>query len=211
MLDDVLKKRGEAIIAELELENDQTTEKWMAHYLAELMQQAENLGNEAEGKKCKQQCADLILVLWDQRKKLARQAIYSALNSRLNRVDRLPELDKILSTLMNEPDYVNEIKDLPDAVYMLFYMDFYETDLLRLFLIADVVAMIDKNEAAQEVISEFEDAEEVYRLIKQQLQIVWPELANFSLKDTKSLLGSLQQILLKFRQIRERLTDKILT
>lgn len=61
---------GKKIIKELSNENDDKLsllEKWMGHYIAELIYKIEKETNEKEKKKLQKECFETILKLWDRR------------------------------------------------------------------------------------------------------------------------------------------------
>ena len=60
MLSSELKERGGQLIDELDLRRGSTTEKWMVHYVVELMQRAEHADSEEERLQAATRCADVI-------------------------------------------------------------------------------------------------------------------------------------------------------
>jgi len=66
-------KLGKIIIRELSNENDDKLtllEKWMGHYIAELIDKVENAKTEKERKAFQKECFETILKLWDKRSTL---------------------------------------------------------------------------------------------------------------------------------------------
>src|SRR5690606_28966144 len=154
MLDEQLKIRGRAIVSELELGVDQTTEKWMAHYLAELMDCAEKAETRELRQQAANQSAEIILTLWEQKKKKARHEYYSALNRAFSDVYEKRPFAETLKSVLDDSDQLDVIEEFPDQIGILFYLDFYETDLLRLCLIAEIVSKMQKDEMTEEVVKE---------------------------------------------------------
>lgn len=61
---------GKRIVKELDLEDSvDTLGRWMAHRIAELMEQAEQAPTEAEREAAKRECTDVIIRLWEHRTK----------------------------------------------------------------------------------------------------------------------------------------------
>lgn len=210
MLDEQLKIRGRSIVSELELGVDQTTEKWMAHYLAELMERAENAESAKTREQAASESAHIILTLWEQKKKKFRHEYYSALNSAFSHVyEKKRPFAEALQSVLDDPEQIDSIEEFPDQLAVLFYIDFYETDLLRLYLIADVVAKIQNYEMAEEVIREFENAEEMFISTKRHLQDVWPDIESLRLTEVKQLQTFISAKLNAFHQTRSRLLARI--
>lgn len=64
-------KLGEKLVKEFNLEySTNTLARWMSHYLAELIQNIENVTSEEEKKILKKECCDVILKLWSQKEDL---------------------------------------------------------------------------------------------------------------------------------------------
>lgn len=77
MLADELKQKGRQIISELELERGSSTQKWMAHYIAELMHRSEHADSEEERSSTAFRCAEVISRLWDLRQRRMRFNLFS--------------------------------------------------------------------------------------------------------------------------------------
>jgi hypothetical protein len=64
-------KLGEKIVNELQLEPSvNTLGRWMSHYVAELMIQAEKSKEESDKKAKQKECSEIILKLWEKREHL---------------------------------------------------------------------------------------------------------------------------------------------
>lgn len=64
-------KLGEKLVKELDLEySTNTLARWMSHYLAELMQNIDNIESEGEKKILQKECCDIILKVWSQKENL---------------------------------------------------------------------------------------------------------------------------------------------
>jgi hypothetical protein len=71
-------KLGRTIIKELSNEEDHRLtllEKWMGHYIAELIDKAENAKNEKEKKLLQKECFEVILKLWNKRNELPLESM----------------------------------------------------------------------------------------------------------------------------------------
>lgn len=126
MLSDVLKRRGQAFVEELELAPDQSTEKWMAHYLAELMQRADNSTEESERSEIAQQCSELIIALWEQRKRKTGRQLYSAINDQFYEVYYRRPFVQVMKELIAEPsqtfEEMDEVLTCPPKNWLLFML-----------------------------------------------------------------------------------------
>lgn len=82
-------KIGKKIINDLNPENEdrlELLEKWMSHYIAELIYKAEHAENEEDREKYQKECFNTILKLWDRRSSLPMDSmplghIKSAINT----------------------------------------------------------------------------------------------------------------------------------
>ena len=64
-------KLGKTLILELELDyTGNTLARWIAHYIAELIQKIETSESEEEKKQLKRECCELILELWSKRERI---------------------------------------------------------------------------------------------------------------------------------------------
>ncbi len=64
-------KLGKTLISELELDSTvNTLARWLAHYIAELIQKIEISNSKEEKKQLKKECCELILELWNKRERL---------------------------------------------------------------------------------------------------------------------------------------------
>ncbi|MBC8754668.1 hypothetical protein H2O64_08275 [Kordia sp. YSTF-M3] len=64
-------KLGKTLILELELDyTGNTLARWMAHYIAELIQKVETSESEEEKEQLKKECCELILELWNKRERV---------------------------------------------------------------------------------------------------------------------------------------------
>lgn len=82
---------GKRIVKELDLEDSvDTLGRWMAHRIAELMEQAEQAPTEAEREAAKRECTDIIIRLWEHRTKFPFKP-------------PLADIAKFLKNLMSDP------------------------------------------------------------------------------------------------------------
>ncbi len=204
MLDEQLKKRGRAIVDELDLGNDQTTEKWMAHYLAELMDRAENAESPELREGAAEQSANIILTLWEQKISKARQGFYGALNASFSHVYNQREFAERLKLILEDPEQFSLSQVVIDQIAILLFIDIYEIDLLRLYLIVNQVKEIQKDEVTEEVISEFQNNEERFIKTKQHLQDIWPDLELIGLTQVAQLEDFITKKLQDLHKIRSR-------
>lgn len=64
-------KLGKTLVSELKLDYTvNTLARWMAHYIAELIQKIETSKSEEEKKPLKKECCELILELWSKRERV---------------------------------------------------------------------------------------------------------------------------------------------
>ena len=211
MLDEQLKRRGKLIVEELELGVNQTTEKWMAHYLVELMDRAEKAETEELRMQSAKQSAEIILTLWEQKKSQTRHEFYSALNNSLAKVYERRDFADVLKSVLEHPEHIAEAEDFRDHVTLLFYLGFYETDLLRLYLIADIATKIENGEIAKEVAEEFENTEDLYLSTKSHLQDVWPKIEKVGLSQIPELRSLIVAKLGELQRLRNRLQSQLTT
>ncbi len=69
--EDKVLKLGKTLISELNLDyTANTLARWMAHYIAELIQKIETSKSEEEKKQLKKECCELILELWSKRERV---------------------------------------------------------------------------------------------------------------------------------------------
>lgn len=206
MLDEKLKIRGTAIVRELEMGVEQTTEKWMAHYLAELIELTEMAETSELREQAAKQSAEIILTLWEQKKNQVRHEYYSALNRVFNEVYEKRSFAETLKSVLDDTDQLDAIKEFADQIGILFCLDFYETDLLRLCLIVDIISKMKKDEMIEEVVEEFED---MFISTRNHLQDIWPNMAQFSLMSVTQLQSFTTSKLRDFHQLRSRLLAKL--
>jgi len=99
-------KLGNKITQELQLDfKNNTLGKWMAHYVAELIHEAENCETEEEKKTKQKECCEIILKLWRDREHIP------GISKPLDELNPLIELlDKLKQDDYAYPHWLNEYK-----------------------------------------------------------------------------------------------------
>lgn len=116
-------KLGEKLVQELELNaHVDTLARWMAHYIAELIEQVKNTTGE-EQEKYQKECADIILKLW-------------------NHIDRVPNIDTPLRSFSTISNMLEKITS--DNPYKYFHEKYEDNDNVYL-LLAQRVDSLAKN------------------------------------------------------------------
>ncbi|MCC6613217.1 MAG: hypothetical protein IT320_07045, partial [Anaerolineae bacterium] len=202
MLNEKIRSRGRAIIRELELGVDQTTEKWLAHYLAELMERAEKDATPELRKEAASESAAIILTLWEQKRKKARHEYYPALNNALNHVYEKRIFAEALKSVVDEPNYVDTIEEFGDQTGILFYLNIYEEDLLVLCLMTDIVSRTKKDDVPEKVDEDFELAVDMINSAMRHLQDIWPDIEQETSAQEEQLQSYLMTRLRIFHQLR---------
>jgi len=102
---------GNKLVKELELEDTcETLQRWMAHYLAELILKAEK-AEGAEKASLEQECFDTILKLWGHRAALPGQKPLESFKPIFNLLDYIQGPKNAYSWYMKEQELERETKD----------------------------------------------------------------------------------------------------
>jgi hypothetical protein len=106
------------IVRELGLENSvDTLGRWMAHYVAELMERAEHSETDEEKETAKRECSDLITKVWERRKYWPLGQPLADLSRFLNSISPDPYTARYRDNVERELDWVEalpRIRDLHD-------------------------------------------------------------------------------------------------
>lgn len=134
-------KLGNKITQELQLDfKNNTLGKWMAHYVAQLISEAEVADTE-EGKKAKQkECCEIILKLWRDREHLPNTSKpLSELNPLIELLDKLKEDDgkypywrqEVADGHISWSEFVNSIKNCSEEIFELCFYSAVNSELLE--------------------------------------------------------------------------------
>jgi len=106
---EAILKLGRKLVRELELDDTcETLSKWMAHYLAAQMSEAESAQTPRQKRAAQSRCCELILRIWEQR---------SSLPDRVRPLGRIEEALKTLIVLQSDPHGVARLfgSELPSG------------------------------------------------------------------------------------------------
>ncbi len=138
---------GKTIVKELQLEPGvDTLARWMAHYLAQKIEQVETLSGEAK-KKAEQECFDTILKLWEHRSSASRgnsflsdfDALFETLQKLMPHGQYHFYIPSIIQGLFDDEEYITEGKDGTNESKSHFSIAL-SVDKLARTLIADLLA-----------------------------------------------------------------------
>lgn len=205
MLSQELKERGRQLVAELNLQHRDTTQKWMAHYIAELMHRAED-ADSAEGRlQAADRCADIIMRLWEHRAEDARRYVRSQVYSSFEAVYEKRELADILRAALEAPTEQAHPRNWSARALILWHLLDVERDLLRLLSIADTIAHMEKGEAVDEAVTEFIEREEQLSIIRRHLDDVFPGTVDLDIRNRRSVVRRVKLALQSIQAVREQL------
>jgi hypothetical protein len=183
MNNDLIEK-GKRIIEQLGGERADVLKKWMAHYVAELMEKA-NSTDEAESQAAADKCASVILKLWDLMIQEQVQELKNRSWNWLNQADEEKEerYEKLRKALAN-PESVKDAAEPVDVDDGLTLQSLNEVEdwLLELLIKSEVL-----NEPDTDILDEtaiiFAQSEIGTQDVTERVAKVFPDLADLCLTD----------------------------
>lgn len=205
MLSQELEERGQQLVSELDLQNKDITQKWMAHYIAELMHRAERTDSAEERLQAADRCADIIMHLWERRAEDARRYVRSQVYSSFEALYEKRELADILGAALEAPTEQAYPRSWSARALILWHLLNVERDLLRLLIIADAIAHMEKGEAVDEAVTEFIEREERLSTIRRHLDDVFSGTLDLDVRDRRSVVRRVKLALQSIQAVREQL------
>lgn len=199
MEEDLITK-GEELVGELGNEQELSS-RWMAHYIAELMQKADS-GDKETNQDASKLCADLIIKLWELKSK-----------KRIIKVER-----DLQFWFKNRPDYDSDDRyerlkaalDNPESIAVEVNVDTaldlralrdVEDDLLRLWLVIEAAEKPD-DQKMNEIASEFSKSDADVLRINERLSKLFTRFADLSLADVPKLRPEILKALQSVDQLK---------
>lgn len=208
MLTDELMQLGQKILAELNSDRSSTTQKWMAHYIAELMKRAEGSAKAEFREKAEKECADLILKLWDLEKEKAKIRVRASIDARFDEIyEKRPNSDEI-KKLIEHPESAHELEDQTSKDIILFSLHDVESDLLRFRIIGDAIGSLDRDLATDELLQEADKYIQVFEITVRHLKDIWNQAEGISIEDLAGIQSFVSLQIRKIQQIRNYLIDE---
>jgi len=205
MLSSELKERGGQLIDELDLRRGSTTEKWMVHYVVELMQRAEHADSEEERLQAATRCADVIMRLWEHHVENVQRQLRSQVYSSFETVYKKRELSDFLRRALEAPSKQSFPRGWDARVAMLWHLLDVERDLLQLFIVAETLAHVEQGEIVDGEIQKFIKTEERVSTIRRHLNDVFPGIGDLDCRNRRSVLRRVKPALESIQALRERL------
>lgn len=205
MLTDELKDRGHQLVQELDLEPHDSTEKWMAHYIVELMERAQNASSTEERSQAADRCAQIIMRLWERRAEKTVQYVRSRVYSSFEAIYERKELADTLQVILEAPTEQTYPRDWETRSILLWHLTDVERDLLRLLIIANTIDAMDDDGAVDDAIKEFIEEEERTSTIRRHLEDVFPGMRGLDLRNRRSVVRRVRSAFQSIHTARERL------
>lgn len=202
MLTDDLKQLGQQIVTELKIDHNSITQKWMAHYIAELITKTED-SNEEDKVEDEKYCSQLILQLWDSMNQRKQSEIKykfgKALDAGYEKRHNVSEIQNIL----HNPDTIDALTG-EEKLIILFVLDDIEQDLIRLRIFGNVLAE-ETTESLPETVENIKDYMGIYQVTILHLKDIWPEVEFESYTQRKNIDTFVAEQLRFFLQLRTRI------
>ena len=205
MLTDELKRLGQSIIGEFQTDHSTTTQKWMAHYIAELMQRAENSKGTDIGAETERLCSELILKLWELEKEQEKIRVQSQFYMRLDEVDKKKPLFNELKGIIETPELVDDFREQRDRNLILLWLNHVEDALICLTIFANIIGNIDRNIATEEILVDANEFLKHYQITIQNLKDIWPQVEGISANDEAGIQSFVSVQLQRIQYVRKRL------
>jgi hypothetical protein len=178
MTDELIAK-GRQLVEELGAEPELSS-KWMAHYVAELMERAES-GDQESSRQAADLCAELILKLWGVRLQRHIVEVERDLRAWFKRGTfqyNTDERYERLRTALNDPEGVTgEVN--ADMALDWGTLKEVENDLLRLWLVAEASDQPDEK-LFDEIARKFDESDAEVHGIQKRLTKLFPAMAEIS-------------------------------
>jgi len=205
VLTDELKQLGQRLVDELSTDRSSTTQKWMAHYIAELMERAEKTNEPDVREKTQKACSDLILRLWDLEKEQAKIRIQGMVYARFDEVYKKRSGVDDLKKIIEHPELVDELEDQSSKDIVLFWLNDIEDDLLRLQIIGEAINSIERDAAIEELLKEADKFLQIYETTKRYLKDIWEQVEEINIENFDNIQSFVSIQLRKIQDIRNRL------
>lgn len=207
MLTDEIKELGLRISNELNSHRESTTKVWMAHYIAELMHQADHDDDPSRRAEAAQECADLVLKLWEMQKEQTQVSFRSIVYSKLYETyEKRPGADDIRQ-IMEDPSLLNDLEHQLARDIILFALSDVEADLLRLRICGVTISEVDQNDTTKEVLTQAAKFIEIYDTTIKHLKDIWEHVTELTLNNPDDIQAFVSAQLLKIQDIRNRLIN----
>jgi len=206
MLKEELKQKGHQIISELELAQGNSTQKWMAHYIAELMHQAEHGDSENKRSEAAFQCAEVISRLWDSRLHRARYNAISIFNNLGYRgsYEKWEGADPVRSLLAaSDKQYIPTETWEKSLVLSLLSVP----ERLLIWLVVSAKSHNAKSDVIQEESDDEGWDEEQVTIVRRHLQDIFPEVENLDLENQEDVEQFVEAALNAIHNIRKYLFE----
>ncbi len=176
-----LIEKGEKIIDELNINNNSSLNKWMAHYIAELI---ENSKLDQELYVTDKECADLIIQLWDMKIQEQIMELKSKNMDWFNRIydNKNDEYYKELRALLSNDKHETQGVLIGDFGITLTELSSIEVNLVRLFEISKGLNTTEE-EVSDEAKQLFQLLESETKMVYQQVIKIFPEFEDISVEN----------------------------
>lgn len=199
-MNDDLASKGKLLIQELG-EEAELSKKWMAYYIAELMDRAES-GDEETRRQASDLCADLIIKLWKIRLKSKIIEVERKLQSRSRnrmRDDTDERYEKLKDALAN-PENIEWPTDVNLPLNMNTLRDI-ESDVIRLLLVAEAIGK-PAEYVLDEIARDFNESDAEALKIQRRLAKVFPAFDSLPLTDLEEVRKNAIDALHRIEELR---------
>lgn len=199
VMDDDLTQKGNKLAQELSKDNRSTLDKWMAHYLVELMERA-NSPDCSVSIESRKECAEIIIRLWQQ--KIDEEALHVRndfweMSSILTNDDNY----ELLSNALVDPDVISELDE--KSWTGLYHSLSKVEDKLLLLLSLSSTSAADEGQVNDEAIEKFLKNE--HNEIVDSLARIFPDVKKVNLKDYDRVNEQVEDALRKIYSLRSSL------
>jgi len=195
-----LAKKGRQIVEELGAEDQRLLKKWMAHYVAELMQRSES-GNDEEAQSAADRCAELIVKLWEMKLKEQELRLGWKLHHWLGRTDEEGEgYYERLKHALACPEKVKTTEPANVGV-TLWSLSELEKSVIEFLWVSEALNAPD-SEVLDEALQRLAQSDSMTQMIRQQVAEFFPAFADLSLSDRDGVLEQVTTALRTVDQVR---------
>lgn len=202
-----LEERTRCLIEELGSEAG-FLEQWIVHYLAELLDTAEDGRSAPDARsQARAEIARVIPVLWEQQIEREAIRVRGEVDSWLRRADRLdPEVEKLLRRLLADPARAANVveADVAGALRALHTL----TELITRFLARTTPAELVKREVSSEAVQRFLRRDDDGQSLREGLARLIPDLAAVDPRDSAAVERVAHRALLTVTQAQLRLLNR---
>jgi len=187
-----LVEKGKQLVKELGGEREPFLRKWMAHYLAELMERTES-ANEQEAQTAKDKCAKIITKLWEQ----GIERDVTQLRNKLWRLIPISSDDIDYNSLRNALANPEQVKKLDESTIEIYFsLADVEDWLVRILAISHVISTPEE-EIEDESVNRLMQQENGKQMVK-RIAKLFPAFAELEITD---LVAVDQQVSVALRAI----------